>query len=90
MTHTFGLDQIADAFALARNIAEKVAEEMTFPGEIRVTVLRDGRLVATLRTADTNATEVTHLMVGRTTAAAGAAPTMAAKPGILPSTSLMP
>lgn len=31
----------------------------------RVTVLRDGRLVATLPTADTNATEVTHLMVGR-------------------------
>jgi ribonuclease Y len=33
----------ADAFALSRRIAEKVAEEMTFPGEIKVTVLREVR-----------------------------------------------
>ncbi len=31
----------------------------------RITVLRDGQLVKTLSRADTNATEITHLMVGR-------------------------
>ena len=39
----------ADSFALARSIAEKVAEEMTFPGEIKVTVLREVRAEAVAR-----------------------------------------
>ena len=39
----------ADAFAISRQIAEKVAEEMTFPGEIKVTVLREVRAEATAR-----------------------------------------
>ena len=33
----------ADAFDLSRRISEKIAEEMTFPGEIKVTVLREVR-----------------------------------------------
>ena len=39
----------ADAFALSRSIADKVAEEMTFPGEIKVTVLREVRAEAVAR-----------------------------------------
>jgi ribonuclease Y len=39
----------ADAFAMARDIAKKVEEEMTFPGEIKVTVLREVRAEATAR-----------------------------------------
>jgi ribonuclease Y len=39
----------AEAFAIARRIAEKVEEEMTFPGEIKVTVLREVRAEATAR-----------------------------------------
>ena len=39
----------ADAFALSRRIAEKVQEEMTFPGEIKVTVLRETRYVEVAR-----------------------------------------
>jgi len=35
----------ADAFGIARNIASKVSEEMTFPGEIKVTVLRETRAI---------------------------------------------
>lgn len=35
----------ADAFGIARNIAKKISEEMTFPGEIKVTVLRETRAV---------------------------------------------
>lgn len=39
----------AEAFAIARNIAKRVEEEMTFPGEIKVTVLREVRAEATAR-----------------------------------------
>jgi ribonuclease Y len=39
----------SDAFALSRNIAQKVEEEMTFPGEIKVTVLREVRAEAVAR-----------------------------------------
>jgi ribonuclease Y len=39
----------ADAFAVAKAIAERVEEEMTFPGEIKVTVLREVRAEATAR-----------------------------------------
>ncbi len=39
----------ADAFALARSIADRVAAEMTFPGEIKVTVLREVRAEAVAR-----------------------------------------
>ena len=39
----------ADAFAIARNVAARVEEEMTFPGEIKVTVLREVRAEATAR-----------------------------------------
>jgi len=34
-----------EAFLIAHNIARRVSEEMTFPGEIRVTVLRETRAV---------------------------------------------
>lgn len=34
-----------DAFGIARRVAQKVSEEMTFPGEIKVTVLRETRAV---------------------------------------------
>ncbi len=34
-----------DAFLIAHNIAKRVSEELTFPGEIRVTVLRETRAV---------------------------------------------
>ena len=39
----------ADAFMIARNIAKRVEEQMTFPGEIKVTVLREVRAQATAR-----------------------------------------
>ncbi len=39
----------AEAFSIARNIAKRVEEEMTFPGEIKVTVLREVRAEATAR-----------------------------------------
>jgi ribonuclease Y len=39
----------AEAFAIARRIATRVEEEMTFPGEIKVTVLREVRAEATAR-----------------------------------------
>lgn len=39
----------AEAHAIARNIARRVEEEMTFPGEIKVTVLREVRAEATAR-----------------------------------------
>jgi len=38
-----------DAFALSRSIAQKVEDEMTFPGEIKVTVLREVRAEAVAR-----------------------------------------
>lgn len=34
-----------EAFAMAQSIAKKVSDEMTFPGEIKVTVLRETRAV---------------------------------------------
>ena len=39
----------AEAFSIARKIAKRVEEEMTFPGEIKVTVLREVRAEATAR-----------------------------------------
>ncbi len=39
----------AEAFAIATNIAKRVEAEMTFPGEIKVTVLREVRAEATAR-----------------------------------------
>jgi ribonuclease Y len=39
----------ADAFLIAQNIAQKVEAEMTFPGEIKVTVLREVRAEALAR-----------------------------------------
>jgi len=44
-----GKSSDADAFALSQTIADKVAEEMTFPGEIKVTVLREVRAEAVAR-----------------------------------------
>ncbi len=38
-----------EAFSIARSIAEKVEKEMTFPGEIKVTVLREVRAEAIAR-----------------------------------------
>ncbi|MBG84806.1 MAG: ribonuclease Y [Phycisphaerae bacterium] len=38
-----------DAFRIAEKIAKRVEEEMTFPGEIKVTVLRETRAEATAR-----------------------------------------
>ena len=40
-------DQIndEDAFVLARNIARKIEEELHYPGQIRVTVIRETRCV---------------------------------------------
>ena len=38
-----------EAFAMAERIAQRVEEEMTFPGEIKVTVLRETRAEATAR-----------------------------------------
>jgi ribonuclease Y len=34
---------------IARDIANKVSEEMTFPGEIKVTVLRETRAIELAR-----------------------------------------
>ena len=34
-----------EALLMAKRIADKVSEEMTFPGEIKVTVLRETRAV---------------------------------------------
>jgi ribonuclease Y len=34
-----------EAFLIAHQIAKRVSEEMTFPGEIRVTVLRETRAI---------------------------------------------
>ena len=39
----------AYAFRIAQAIAKRVEEEMTFPGEIKVTVLREVRAEATAR-----------------------------------------
>ena len=39
----------AEAFAIARRIAKRVEDEMTFPGEIKVTVLREVRAEAVAR-----------------------------------------
>jgi ribonuclease Y len=39
----------AYAFRIAQEIAKRVEEEMTFPGEIKVTVLRELRAEATAR-----------------------------------------
>jgi ribonuclease Y len=39
----------ADAFEVSRAIAKKVEDEMTFPGEIKVTVLREVRAESTAR-----------------------------------------
>jgi ribonuclease Y len=39
----------AYAFRIAQEIAKRVEEEMTFPGEIKVTVLREVRAEATAR-----------------------------------------
>ncbi len=38
-----------DAFSISRDIAKKVEQEMTFPGEIKVTVLREVRAEAVAR-----------------------------------------
>jgi len=38
-----------EAHLIARKIADRVSEEMTFPGEIRVTVLRETRAVEIAR-----------------------------------------
>ena len=38
-----------EAFTIARSIARKVEKEMTFPGEIKVTVLREVRAEAIAR-----------------------------------------
>ncbi len=38
--------QDSDAFSIARNIAQRVEDEMTFPGDIKVTVLREVRAEA--------------------------------------------
>jgi ribonuclease Y len=34
-----------EAYLIAHQIAKRVSEEMTFPGEIRVTVLRETRAI---------------------------------------------
>ena len=36
-------------FAIAKDIAKRIEEEMTFPGEIKVTVLREVRAEAAAR-----------------------------------------
>ena len=38
-----------EAYLIAHNIAKRVSEEMTFPGEIRVTVLRETRAIEVAR-----------------------------------------
>ncbi len=44
-------DRVSDdeAYLIAHNIAKRVADEMTFPGEIRVTVLRETRAIEVAR-----------------------------------------
>ncbi|MEZ6317855.1 MAG: ribonuclease Y [Phycisphaerales bacterium] len=44
-------DRVSDdeAYLIAHNIARRVSEEMTFPGEIRVTVLRETRAIEIAR-----------------------------------------
>ncbi|MEQ8770648.1 MAG: ribonuclease Y [Phycisphaerales bacterium] len=44
-------DQVSDdeAYLIAHNIAKRVSDEMTFPGEIRVTVLRETRAIEIAR-----------------------------------------
>ncbi len=44
-------DRVSDdeAFLIAHNIAKRVSDEMTFPGEIRVTVLRETRAIEIAR-----------------------------------------
>jgi ribonuclease Y len=44
-----GRSSDADAFSLSRAIAERVQAEMTFPGEIKVTVLREVRAESVAR-----------------------------------------
>ena len=39
----------ATAASIARDVAQKIEEQMTYPGEIRVTVLREIRAVALAR-----------------------------------------
>jgi hypothetical protein len=38
-----------EAFLIAHEIAKRVSEQMTFPGEIRVTVLRETRAIEVAR-----------------------------------------
>ncbi len=38
-----------EALVIAQSIAKRVSDEMTFPGEIRVTVLRETRAVEVAR-----------------------------------------
>jgi ribonuclease Y len=38
-----------EAYLIAHDIAKRVADEMTFPGEIRVTVLRETRAIEVAR-----------------------------------------
>jgi ribonuclease Y len=38
-----------EAFLIAQKIAKRVSEEMTFPGEIKVTVLRETRAIEIAR-----------------------------------------
>jgi len=40
---------IEETIEIARDIAKEVEEQMTYPGEIRVTVLREVRVVAHAR-----------------------------------------
>ena len=44
-------DRVSDdeAYLIAHDIAKRVSDEMTFPGEIKVTVLREVRAEATAR-----------------------------------------
>jgi ribonuclease Y len=44
-------DQVDDiqAQVLARDIAKQVEEELTYPGQIRVTVVRESRAIETAR-----------------------------------------
>ena len=38
-----------EAYLIAHDIAKRVSDEMTFPGEIRVTVLRETRAIEIAR-----------------------------------------
>jgi ABC-type sugar transport system ATPase subunit len=57
------IDRLRDRGVTILYISHKMDE--VFRLSDRVTVLRDGRLIRTLRRADTGPREVTHLMVGR-------------------------